>query len=387
MLVDFAVYNALDDPNTHATIRSCVADTAPAAVSRLADSHLSDCGKATQVQADLQLAWWGGSNDSASIIAKEDVIAAVQQLQSHLSDGANCDTTVAFGYSGSAAVGAYVGSKIENRGAAMTAVQEFIDHVQNQGISGKTLVQLCGSHHDSDYAFGIVADRSSNLPSVQNAVRTWSDANCVTEYEGAKSLANSIWLTAPLPVPASNISLPTEVAHTRQVRALHTRATCKTIQVAAGDSCASLATKCGISGADFTKYNSASTLCSTLQPGQHVCCSSGTLPDLTPKPTSDGTCAVYTVKAEDYCYKIAASYGLTPEKLETFNKNTWGWGGYANLQAGIIMCLSTGNSPMPASVSNAACGPQKPGSQKPASGQKLADLNPCPLNACCNIWG
>lgn len=204
----------------------------------------------------------------------------------------------------------------------MTAVQEFIDHVQTQGISGKTLVQLCGSNRDSDYAFGIVADRSSNLPSVQNAVRTWSDANCVGEYEGAKSLASSIWLTAPFPVPASNITLPTEVAHTGRVRRLQARATCKTIQVAAGDSCVSLATKCGISGADFTKYNSASTLCSTLQPGQHVCCSSGPLPNFTQKPSSDGTCAVYTVKAGDYCYKIASSYGLTPDKLESFNKNT-----------------------------------------------------------------
>lgn len=80
MLIDFAVYNALEDPKTHASIRSCVANTAPAAVSKLADSYSSACGKATKVQADLQLAWWAGSKDSASVIAKEDVIAAVQQL-------------------------------------------------------------------------------------------------------------------------------------------------------------------------------------------------------------------------------------------------------------------------------------------------------------------
>lgn len=27
------------------------------------------------------------------------------------------------------------------------------------------------------------------------------------------------------------------------------------------------------------------------------------------------------------------------------------------------------------------------GTQKPTNGTKLADLNPCPLNVCCNIWG
>ncbi|KAL8366609.1 hypothetical protein RB595_010461 [Gaeumannomyces hyphopodioides] len=33
------------------------------------------------------------------------------------------------------------------------------------------------------------------------------------------------------------------------------------------------------------------------------------------------------------------------------------------------------------------CGPQKPDTKPPTDGSKIADLNPCPLNACCNIWG
>lgn len=31
----------------------------------------------------------------------------------------------------------------------------------------------------------------------------------------------------------------------------------------------------------------------------------------------------------------------------------------------------------------AVCGPQKPGTAQPGPGINLADLNPCPLNACC----
>ncbi|KAL2016189.1 hypothetical protein VTK56DRAFT_4078 [Thermocarpiscus australiensis] len=42
---------------------------------------------------------------------------------------------------------------------------------------------------------------------------------------------------------------------------------------------------------------------------------------------------------------------------------------------------------MPAIVSNAVCGPQKPGTMRPASGTDISSLNPCPLNACCDIWG
>lgn len=42
---------------------------------------------------------------------------------------------------------------------------------------------------------------------------------------------------------------------------------------------------------------------------------------------------------------------------------------------------------MPAPVDNAVCGPTKPGSRPPRGDQTLSDLNPCPLRACCNIWG
>lgn len=57
------------------------------------------------------------------------------------------------------------------------------------------------------------------------------------------------------------------------------------------------------------------------------------------------------------------------------------------MQSGAVICLSEGTPPMPASVTNAVCGPQVPGTAKPKKGTKLADLNPCPLNSCCDVWG
>lgn len=56
---------------------------------------------------------------------------------------------------------------------------------------------------------------------------------------------------------------------------LHTRAECNTVQVDSGDSCGALAIECGISAADFIKYNPGTDFCATLKPKQHVCCSSG----------------------------------------------------------------------------------------------------------------
>jgi GH18 family chitinase len=42
---------------------------------------------------------------------------------------------------------------------------------------------------------------------------------------------------------------------------------------------------------------------------------------------------------------------------------------------------------MPRPIANAVCGPQVPGTIKPSSGTNISELNPCPLNACCDVWG
>lgn len=40
---------------------------------------------------------------------------------------------------------------------------------------------------------------------------------------------------------------------------------------------------------------------------------------------------------------------------------------------------------MPAPIANAVCGPQKPDTPTPPKGTNITELNPCPLNTCCNI--
>ncbi len=160
--------------------------------------------------------------------------------------------------------------------------------------------------------------------------------------------------------------------------------TCSTITVVSGDGCGSLASRCGISASDFYSYNPSPTLCSTLVVGQKVCCTAGGLP--VPSQNADGSCASYLVPAGDSCSAIAASNSITVANLETWNAQTWGWGGCGSLQAGQNICLSTGTPPMPAPVDGTKCGPQVPGTAKPAAGTNLTSLNPCPLNACCDVF-
>lgn len=72
------------------------------------------------------------------------------------------------------------------------------------------------------------------------------------------------------------------------------------------------------------KANTEENLCSTLEEGYQVCCSSGTRPDFVPKPNADGSCATYMTKKDDSCAKIAASRDLTITELKSFNFKTWG---------------------------------------------------------------
>ncbi|KAH8895647.1 glycoside hydrolase, partial [Thozetella sp. PMI_491] len=106
-----------------------------------------------------------------------------------------------------------------------------------------------------------------------------------------------------------------------------------------------------------------------------------------PKPYANGTCYTYLVKGADTCFALAASYSLTVNDINNFNNNTWGWTGCGNLLADINICLSTGYPPMPPPVAGTECGPQVPGTNPPEPGESLANLNLCPLNACCDIWG
>ncbi|KAJ3492170.1 hypothetical protein NLG97_g5467 [Lecanicillium saksenae] len=162
--------------------------------------------------------------------------------------------------------------------------------------------------------------------------------------------------------------------------------TCVTKSVNGGDTCSTMAQKCGLDLTDFEKINDR-TCDSPLAVGQYVCCTYGKMPDLRPKQNGDGSCASYPVAHNDGCSMIAVARQLTVDDLEEFNKDTWGWQGCEKLPYGINICVSKGSPPMPNPVENAECGPTVPGTQPPPPGTSLADLNQCPLKVCCNIWG
>lgn len=342
-----------------------------------------------------------GTNGSA---LAADVVLAANALQQQLSvDGGVANQTLLIAYSKGAVVGVYSGARIEDT-STNDLLQQLIETFQGNGSStaapNTAVHQVCGDDRSALGVLGVVAyagPRQTGLGMVQGALAKWSNATCVSqaflavdddgEVNGEGSSPKSAATNSSLVIHQSPFT-PAVLPSTNSARAVPraAEASCREIQVVAGDGCASLATRCGITPAQFTSYNPSSTECSTLTAGEWVCCSTGTLPSHAPPPGSDGTCATYYVNMGDDCNYIAASHSLTVATLNSLNTNTWGWTGCNPLASYINICLSTGNPPLPAPVSNAVCGPLVPGTKAPAAGKTLASLNPCLLNACCDIW-
>lgn len=330
--------------------------------------------------------------------------------------------TVLFGQFGGVTAGVYIGKGLQSAGVGGFALGHLVEQLQQQTlaaslsfISGGTLaMQLCGGstyHGDGDHTFGFVASTNNSYIAIQQEMQTWRNGSCVALSNNTISIAGPVALTTPVtpvtPVAPVHSNLTSASlasakfkarrahthahahahAHTEEARMLEARASCSTIQVVSGDGCGSLAVRCGITAAAFTTYNPATTFCSTLQPGQHVCCSAGTLPNYAPPENADGSCATHKVLADENCSYLAAAYSLTAAEIESYNAKTWGWLGCGDVQLGAIICLSAGTPPMPAADPGAVCGPTVVGTKAPAAGVSIASLNPCPLNACCDIWG
>jgi len=112
MLLDFALYNALDNPKTQTTIRACSAGSTLNTTSGISQSLKGDtpfsCAPAKsnmQTNASMQIAWLDSNSPPGD--ASENVIATANQMLSYLSlqDEANCNSTILFASTSQATIG------------------------------------------------------------------------------------------------------------------------------------------------------------------------------------------------------------------------------------------------------------------------------------------
>jgi hypothetical protein len=310
----------------------------------------------------------GGSNAAA--------LTSLKDSQQFLKEGVNCEETVIYGYLKGYLVGIYVGEGLQNKGIATGFIQKVIDRLSTNstGQATRTVAQVCGGGRNSDDHVGVATDPSGDLAWVQRAIRSWAEARCVDEtlsqgFEASSSYATDL---------ASNTRNSTQAKRTlfggrhHQVQAVH------------GDSMQSMARKCGISTDELRSLNHFPAGWKP-HPYQWVRCATAAISKRAPSPRPDGTCASYVVRNEDTCSKIGLDYGVTTQELYNYNKETWAWAG-CNLMPGQRICVGPGTPRLPAANPDAECGPTKPGTEMLA-GQKVEDLSPCPIKACCNVWG
>ncbi|KAJ5185781.1 class V chitinase [Penicillium cf. griseofulvum] len=391
MLLNFAVHNPRIDFSTHPPLYACTASKETSfGNSKVQASSVSSSARYSIKSVKMETAWRG---DDASQYSSH-VKAAAQILQDQLDLPASQNITIALAYSNGVALGAFFGSMMDKNNDK-TLLHLFLEKL-HQGELNKSgsMMQVCNSDRSAAYDLGIVSEAGQDpveaLGAVQDALATWTKGKCVQGYSRSSISQISVG-EAPEQFSPSNPN-SSHAGHgrfhgKRAFSGIHRRDTCRDIEVQAGNICPTLATRCGITPAEFTKFNPDKQLCGSLKAGQHVCCSAGTLTDYSPKPNADGSCHTYKIQAQDTCQGLAAANSISEDDIYDWNKKTWGWTGCGMLMTGATICLSKGDPPMPSVLKNAVCGPQMPGTKRPDNWDDISSQNPCPLNACCNIWG
>ncbi|KAK4657019.1 hypothetical protein QC762_0041570 [Podospora pseudocomata] len=163
-------------------------------------------------------------------------------------------------------------------------LEEFIALVQDRDDKTLTGLQLCGANRTVQYTMGvfldITADVALRLFRVQHALEAWSLSHCVVGLGQRESLKPStFWLREPSRTALlngtnsiGNWTTPVSPFNRAMAKTSSHVAECRTIQVASGDSCASLAHKCGLKNAnDITKFKSTEALlCHTPSKSAHL---------------------------------------------------------------------------------------------------------------------
>ncbi|KAK5652624.1 hypothetical protein OQA88_10217 [Cercophora sp. LCS_1] len=492
----------LDKSELDPVVRACSSESSAAPTENKYGPVCLPTVKLHDGVADVEVGWQRKDTGAADA---SGIHTALQHLRKMLVEDPTCDATSILAKADNTVVGLYVGSEIRKSSAA-PLLERFSEFASSGSTSRRASAQICGpaGKRSAAHVFGVIYDTTGSLDAVRDAIATWTKAECLSGFDasetwkdqqfkiipaiamtmGANAALSSNTTAGNSTLGGSNSTLVVERrSHGRIARqplpsdqsvnpstnpfglrtidtTLAPRADCTAVRVASGDSCWSLAQqKCNpkISTDDFYKFNGGSDkICGTIQPGDSVCCTAGTLPntdpksnpdgtckyvqveqgdtcggiaesrcpqkislsqltkfnggsqafctnlklksvvccsegtkpDLRPKKNLDGSCATHVVKKNEVCFDIQEKYLLEQGDIEKFNqKKTWGFTKCQEMKEDMIICVSDGDAPMPAIIPNANCGPQKLGTTRPTNGTKLADLNPCPLNVCCNIWG
>lgn len=304
VLFDTAVFTPIESPYTHITLRSCTASelvttqeieynpapfTFGSPLRRRAEGSPSHgCNRDAEIihnKTAVNVLRWKDDQEISQSEAKGMLLLAVEKLKSYLSTQEDCHSTIMMARHDLVVIGLYVGTEIL-KSSAISVVERFIQAAKEEGMPSKLASEVCRNKTPSTWTVGIYADFRGNISAVQESIRSWSEAACLTGYDSKDNKVEteiSFVRATSVPIESSLISgleqINEPVKRSTAIDLIF-RAECKYIQAVADDSCWSLSQRCGgIDQKDFESYNGGKDICSTIKPGQWVCCSKGTLPD------------------------------------------------------------------------------------------------------------
>ncbi|KAK3897305.1 hypothetical protein C8A05DRAFT_39151, partial [Staphylotrichum tortipilum] len=292
VLLSFALSNPVLDPDTPTKITTCTAGNANSKVNALfnatdaaalGDTSSPDASStssrpvrvkrqppstceaasarasATESKVSLQLSLRGTDPD-AGLKRTEAASTALATLHEHFGSGDSpCEENVMFAYHQGVVAGVYIGASF-GRATVASVAKVLLGQIQSTTAT-TVAAQLCGApDRNARHTFGLVVDVSGNVTAVQEAVRGWNQAKCLTPAH-SESLAQlrdvlvvedkaGLGLFEDMPswngtaLLRGNGTAPSGPGLAR-------RDECRTIRVEDGDGCASLAARCGIAGKDF----------------------------------------------------------------------------------------------------------------------------------------
>ncbi|RAH85983.1 hypothetical protein BO86DRAFT_395429 [Aspergillus japonicus CBS 114.51] len=215
MLVDFNLFNQLDDVATHVSIAACTADfksssSLASSIAKRGTSDDSSCfsgsvGLST-ITSSVELA----SSGDVSSTGAADIINALEQVQNTLAvSGSGCKEMIRMATSDQAAVGVYVGSGLGGQGVISSVLDQLLTEIDDTGsVARQTLVQVC-DNSTARYSLGVFASSTADLASVQRALQSWRNSSCVSSMEETIPAWQTITFLGPSAPQNSSLLAPT----------------------------------------------------------------------------------------------------------------------------------------------------------------------------------
>ncbi|KAJ5652999.1 hypothetical protein N7490_000002 [Penicillium lividum] len=135
MLLDFNLFNDLDDPNTHISITAYTTDFESSSSSSVTGNSQSTTYSPFSVSqstviSSLELA----SSGSKSSTGVSDVVNALKQLQSFFTvSESGYNDAIQIVYSGQAAVGIFIGSGLNSQGVISSILDKLTTQIEKDG--------------------------------------------------------------------------------------------------------------------------------------------------------------------------------------------------------------------------------------------------------------